>query len=413
MTTATVKRGTVTDTLVSRFGEIFGPDGFLTRYNVEREEDIELLGLSVISGIDPLFIGAPGTGKTWMIELLLMLIDGVGPDDLYSTLVFKETPAQDLLGPMNPGAMKNGDIERMVEGFLPTAVMAYLDEIWKSSPTLVNALLDIQANRKLKVGKRTLDCSQLLCIVGSSNELPDREDMQAARDRWGLTKFVQPVRTPEGRKRVMQIQDEFQAGNRTLDLKDAPMISLEDLGNVRTEVRGIIIPDTVREAMAEAQEKWAQKGFEPSQRRIGQMIVGMKAKAWARGDGNVSTDDMLMASHMAWNHPDHAKDAREVVMEFANVFARKALRMKEALEPILSEVSEIRKKLNEGSSVDDVDEDGFKLMRNLRTMVRDAKEQIDKGDSTGHDTRDLTGVLGEINRAHDWLKSTLSGADDS
>ena len=40
------KRGTVTQSLVSRYGEIFDrKTGFMTKYNVEREEQIELLRL--------------------------------------------------------------------------------------------------------------------------------------------------------------------------------------------------------------------------------------------------------------------------------------------------------------------------------------------------------------------------------
>jgi hypothetical protein len=102
--------------------------------------------------------------------------------------------------------------------------------------------------------------------------------------------------------------------------------------------------------MATAQERWGQKGFAPSQRRIGQMLMAIKARAWTRGDGHATTDDMIVTQHMAWNHPDHAKDAREVVMEFANVFARKAQRMREALEPVLAELDEVRKEINESAA---------------------------------------------------------------
>ena len=412
-TATAIKRGTVSDTLVSVYGEVFNPkDGFLAAYNIEREEQIELMGLSLISGIDPLFLGDPGVGKTWMIELLLSVLEGAGEEDFFNTLVFKETPADDLLGMRSLPAMKAGRIERMMDGYLPTAVVAYLDEIFKASPTLVNALLDIMANRKLKVGNKVHKLAQLLAIYGSSNELPDREDMAPFRDRWAITNFVQPVRTPEGRKAVMRIQDEFQAQARNIDLTDAPRLLLSDVETIRGEVRGIELPDAVIESLATAQERWGQKGFAPSQRRIGQMLMAIKGRAWARGDGQASTDDLIVAAHMAWNHPDHAKDAREVVMEFANQFARKALRMREALEPLLTEVEEIRKRLADGADADTEMEAGFKVMRALRTMKREAKDNIDKGNAQGHDTRDLEKVADEIDRAHSWLQSTLAGEDE-
>lgn len=410
--TATATRGSVTESLVSRYGEIFNvKDGFLTTYNVEREDQIELLGLSLIAGLDPLLLGDPGVGKTWLIELLMRCIDtGGDPNALFTTLVFKETPADDLLGPRSLPAMKAGKIERLTDGYLPTAVVAYVDEFFKSSPTLANSLLDIMANRVLKVGNQVIDCSQLLCIFASSNELPDREDLQPVRDRFGITNFVPPVKSPEGRKRVMRIQDEYQSGGRALDMTDAPVLSLDEVRQIREEVRRIELPDAIIESMDTAQERWGQKGFAPSQRRIGQMLMAIKARAWTRGDDHASTDDIIVTQHMAWNHPDHAAEAREVVMEFANVFARKALQMKEGLEPVLSELDGVKKAIAEagGEPADEHMESAFKVMRQLRSMRKLARDNIDKGVAEGHDVRDLEGVLEEINRAHNWVEQTMT-----
>jgi MoxR-like ATPase len=406
---APATRGTVTDSLVSRYGEIFDrKSGFLTTYNVEREEQIELLGISLISGIDPLFLGDPGVGKTWMIELMLGCL-GLTKDELFNTLVFKETPADDVLGMRSLAAMKAGKIERLTAGFLPTAVVAYLDEIFKASPTLVNSLLDLFANRKLKVGANTLDCRQLLVIFGSSNELPDREDMLPFRDRFGLTNFVHPVRTPEGRMKVMTIQDEFQANARNVDMSSAPVLDLDEVRQIRTEVAGIHLPDPVKQTLSTAMERWEGKGFLPSMRRQGQMIAGMKARAWSNGRGHVTTDDMVLLQHMAWNHPDHVKDAHDVVMEFANVFARKGARMREALEPITTDLDRIKNEMGTGEPTEDHLSEAFKGMRSLRTMRKEAKDQIEQGRAQGHDTTDLESVLAEINRAHTWVETAITG----
>lgn len=416
MATATIERGTVSPGLVRTYSEIFSTDklspGFLMGYNVEREDEIELLGLSLIAGIDTLLIGAPGTGKTWLIELLLLVLEGAREEDFFNTMIFKETPAQDILGPMSLTAMKAGDIKRLMDGFLPTAVVAYLDEVFKGSPTLLNALLDLMAQRKLKVGRHIHNAKQLLAIYGSSNELPDREDLHAFRDRWGITKVVQAVRAPENRLRVMEIQDEYQAGGRSLDLTDAPRLTLEDVEKIKSEVRRIIIPRTVHETMNTAQDKWAGFSLEPSQRRIGQMQAAMKARAWTRGRGQVSTDDIIVCQHMAWNHPDHAKAAHDVVIEFANTFARKAARMREALEPVLTEMQKVKDQLNAGGNPDDHMEEGFKAMRDLRRLRKEAKTEIENGKNQGHDVRDLDDVLSEISRAHDWVQDTLGGGDD-
>lgn len=413
----TVKRGTVTQALVDKHREIFGRDGWLSKYNIERDTQIELLGNSLLSGVDPLFIGDPGVGKTWMIELMLRCIE-VDPAHadtaLFNYMVFKESSADDVLGPRSLPAMKEGRIERLVDGFLPTAVLAYLDEIFKCSPTMANALLDVMAQRKLKVGGATLSLSQLLCIFGSSNELPDREDLQPFRDRWGMTNVVMPVRAPEGRKAVMRIQDEYQAAASTVDMTDAPKISLDEIVQARQEAMAVMLPDALIESMNTAIERWSGAGHEPSSRRVGQMLKAMKARAWSRGEGVASTDDMIVCQHMAWNHPDHARSAHDIVMEFANVFARKAARMKEALDPILSELGEVRNEIqaNGGEPSDVHIERAFKVMRELRGLKRETTSQIQSGTEQGHDTKDLEAVLSEVVQAHDWVERTVKGEDE-
>jgi MoxR-like ATPase len=406
-----IPRGQVTDDLVKKHGEIFDPkNGFLAQYNVEREDQIELLGLTMVTGIDCLLLGDPGVGKTWLIELMLQCITGTSRGDLFNTMVFKETTADDILGPRDPMAMKKGEINRLLDGFLPTAVLAYLDEIFKCSPTLANSMLDIMAQRKLKVGKNLIDVGQLLAIFGSSNELPEREDLWPFRDRWGATQVVPPVRAPENRKRVYRIQDEFQANARTVDMTGAPKLTLDEIRQMRAEVARIEIPDVVNETLDTAYERWSGAGHPPSPRRMGQIILAIKGHAWSKGRGQATTDDILVGKDMAWNLLDHADSARNIVMEFANEFTRKANRMREALEPILTKLSEVRGTIS-GKPTDEQLEDMFKVMRDLRRSKREAQDQIEEGERQGHDVSEVRAVLDTINEAHSYIEKTMAEDD--
>lgn len=409
----TVARGTITESLVDRHREIFGKDGFLETYNVERRDVIEITGNALVSGIDPLLLGDAGVGKTWLIELVLQCLEGARKEDFFNTLVFKETPAQDILGPVSPAAMKAGEIARMMDGFLPTAVVGYVDEIFKASPTLLNSMLDLLAQRKLKVGRTIHDCRQLLVIFSSSNELPDREDLGPFRDRLGMTTVVQPVRSPEGRKRVMRIQDSFQASARNVDMSDAPKLTLDEVRQIKSEVSRIILPDAVFETMDKVQERFASAGHPPSQRRIGQMLMAIKARAWTRGESEARTDDVIVVKDMGWNLIDDAKSAHDIVMEFANVFARKASRTREALDPILAQVEEVKAEItaNGGEPTEAHDTTTFEMMKQLRLLKRETNEQIESGESQGHDVSDLQSVMSEVTRAHAWVQKTMVGEE--
>jgi MoxR-like ATPase len=415
-----VPRGTVTESLVTKVNDIYDPkDGWIAKYNVERIDEIELLALAVCAGVDALFLGDPGVGKTWMIELQLRTFRTGGKPlnalDLFNTLMFKEMSANDVLGPPNIDKLKQGVIERMIAGFLPTARIGYLDEFFKSSPTVINALLDIMANRYVKIGGKLVSVKQLLVIYGSSNELPDREDLAAARDRWGITKFVHPVRTDEGRKEVMDIQDQYQAGGSTVDMTDMPTLELEEVDQIRAETAAVIVPDPVRETLAEAEEKWEQAGHLPSQRRMGQILRVAKARAWMHERGEMTSDDLVVAQHMAWNLPDHADSARQIIMELSNEFNRRAARMHEALEPITTEISELRSELaNLGVTApeDELLERVYKVKRDLRRLEREAKEEVKKGKSQAQDTSELEKVRTEINRNQKWVDKVMLDEDD-
>jgi MoxR-like ATPase len=200
----------------------------------------------------------------------------------------KEMGADELIGPRSIPAMKAGKVERVMDGFLPKAHIGYLDEVFKGSPPVLNAILDLQANRQLKVGGKVVSAKQLILIIGSSNELPDREDLMAFRDRWGVTKFVQPVRCARRqapchgdpargavRRRPDRLLEhaEARAGRSRAGAGEAMAVAWTPC----------------YDAMLEAQEKWEGAGHPPSQRRIGQIIRVMKARAWTKGRGELHT----------------------------------------------------------------------------------------------------------------------------
>jgi MoxR-like ATPase len=402
---------TTTDmTPYEKYQTLYGPDGFLASYNVEREDEIELLGLSTFSAVDCLFLGDPGVGKTWMIELQLACIVGA---ELFDILLLKEMSADDVLGPRSLPALKDGRIERIIQGYLPTAHYAYVDEVFKASPPLLNALLDLMAKRQLKIGGKVIDCSQLISIYFSSNELPDREDLMAMRDRIGITKEVKPVRTDEGKLKVTDIQLGVQGGG--IDMTDAPQFTLPEIAQVRSEIQQIHVPETVKKSLVEAQGKWESAGHPPSQRRMGQMWRVIKTHAWAKGQDEVTNDNLIVAQHMAWNHPDHADSAREVIMEYAGQFTRVANRIRIALEPQLTKLDELRGKLDsdDGDERDKAMEEAWSVMRSLRTLRKDAKAEIERGKASGHDVRELEKVRSEINRAHDYAESAFSDDDEN
>ena len=81
---------------------------------------------------------------------------------------------------------------RQIEGYLPTAEVAFIDEIFKANSAILNALLTLLNERLFDNGSERFEVP-LLCLVGASNELPESEELDALYDRFLIRRQVAQV----------------------------------------------------------------------------------------------------------------------------------------------------------------------------------------------------------------------------
>lgn len=81
---------------------------------------------------------------------------------------------------------------RQIDGYLPTAEVAFIDEIFKANSAILNALLTLLNERLFDNGSSRLSVP-LLCLVGASNELPESEELDALYDRFLIRRHVSQV----------------------------------------------------------------------------------------------------------------------------------------------------------------------------------------------------------------------------
>src|SRR5258708_1406782 len=129
------------DPLATRLGRLARAleDRFLGK-----EEAIRLLVVAAIAAPHALLIGPPGTAKSALIRTFARLMDA----RYFEYLLTHFTEPNEIFGPVDIAAFREGRYERRTEGMLPAAEIVFLDEVFKSNSAILNALLTLLNERR-------------------------------------------------------------------------------------------------------------------------------------------------------------------------------------------------------------------------------------------------------------------------
>ena len=169
---------------------------------VEREAVIKAALLAVLAGENILLIGPPGTGKSLIARRIAESLGGAQQGSYFEYLLTKFSTPEEIFGPLSISALKQDVFRRNTAGYLPSVRMGFLDEIFKASSSILNALLTILNERKFHNGALVEDVP-LQALIAASNELPTGQDELAALyDRFLVRGFVDYV-SAEGLREML------------------------------------------------------------------------------------------------------------------------------------------------------------------------------------------------------------------
>jgi MoxR-like ATPase len=157
----------------------------LDKYVVGNEDVKTAVITGLLTGFPTLLIGDPGTAKTYTIELLSRMIAGIKPEELFIVLAHEAMTPEDIFGNVNLKKLREeGILEYITEGFLPSAKLVFIDEIFKSNKVLAESLFRAINEKKFRNGSKEISLPWI-AFYSASNEV--RINTQA--DRAFLDRF--------------------------------------------------------------------------------------------------------------------------------------------------------------------------------------------------------------------------------
>src|SRR4029077_20587517 len=146
---------------------------------LDKSELVRLLLVTLVAGEHMLIVGPPGTAKSALVRHLSRLIDA----RYFEYLLTRFSEPNEIFGPVDIKAFREGTYVRRVEAMLPEADIVFLDEIFKSNSAILNALLSILNERRFFTGSVSLKVP-LCSLFGATNEVPNDDALGAVFDRF-------------------------------------------------------------------------------------------------------------------------------------------------------------------------------------------------------------------------------------
>jgi MoxR-like ATPase len=288
---------------------------------IERDEGIRAALVALLAREHLVVLGPPGTGKSHLVAEIARRISPPGGAGLqsFTYLMTRFTTPEELFGQISVSGLKRDDYRRVTAGKLPEAQLVFLDEIFKASSAILNALLRILNERLFSNGSQEM-AVPLISLVGASNEMPQGNDLDALWDRFLLRLRVSYL-SDGGFSRLIRRA----AANGSQAAAPPQTLSQTELAALQQAVGRVEVPGGVLDAVEQLRRDLAGRGITLSDRRWGETFAALRAHALLEGRGAVGEDDLGLLKHGLWQTPEQQGEVGKLIARLGNPLNSKAV----------------------------------------------------------------------------------------
>ena len=332
----------------------------------EKEHIIAMSLLSAIAGESIFLLGPPGVAKSMVARRLKLAFRGASA---FEYLMSRFSTPDEIFGPVSISKLKDEDTyERIVEGYLPTADVVFLDEIWKAGPAIQNALLTVVNEKIYRNGQFSIRVP-LKGLVAASNELPAiGEGLEALWDRFLVRMFVSGVEDMGEFDRMIASTDESEpVVDEHLCITPeeyAQWANMASQVNIHYSIFEIvhILKDQIELFNQRIQNEGSSMNVVyVSDRRWKKLIKLMRTSAFLNGRQSIGLADCLLMGHCLWNEADQMEPVNEMVKEAIRQCAEGYLLNTKDLK---EELESLREKLSSHNTLCENIDPGIRLVDN-------------------------------------------------
>ena len=326
----------------------------------EKNTEISLSLLAALAGESVILLGPPGVAKSMVARQLKTAFRDA---QSFEYLMSRFSTPDEIFGPVSIQKLKTSDTyERAVEGYLPTADVVFLDEIWKAGPAIQNTLLTVINEKIFRNGNREIHLP-LKLLVAASNELPAKgEGLEALWDRFVIRIESRPIKLEKNfRAMLLESHADFSRSTRVLghadfadnadfsgsmgksgstDFSDLK-ITAEEYAEWAEKICKIDVKEEVLDAISairkslravNVDEAAERRNIYVSDRRWKNIVRLLRTSAFMQDREEVDICDLLPIYHCLWQEPEERDAIRCIVIRaLFSPFAEKLVEMKNAL----------------------------------------------------------------------------------